>query len=254
MFRFRSVISFFLLSLAFLLSATIDAAEENLKIMTYNIRNGIGIDGTADLSRIADVIKRCDPDIVAVQEVDSMTNRSGKRDILAELGKQTGLNPIYCPAIDYDGGRYGIGMLCSVMPDSIIRLSLPGREEERAALIAIWPHIAVACTHLSLTPDDRDCGASMIADAIMPLMAGGREMIITGDFNADYNDPLFEMLQQTYQLRRPYGFQATYPSDTPTEMIDHFLISPDPGIINSVEVLNSQASDHRPLIVTINKK
>lgn len=79
--------------------------------MTYNIKNGYGMDDVRDPSRVASVIDRQGADIVAVQEVDSMTNRSGKRYVLGELAAQTAMYPVYAPAINYDGGKYGIGIL-----------------------------------------------------------------------------------------------------------------------------------------------
>ena len=38
--------------------------------MTYNIRGCVGADGKCEPSRVADVIRAVDPDVVALQEVD----------------------------------------------------------------------------------------------------------------------------------------------------------------------------------------
>ena len=51
---------------------------QDLRIMSYNIHNGMGLDGRRDLERIAAVILEVNPDIVALQEVDSVTERPGK--------------------------------------------------------------------------------------------------------------------------------------------------------------------------------
>ncbi len=138
---------------AILFSAIIPATgnAKSLKVMTYNIKNGFGMDDVRDPARIGTVIDKHMPDIVAVQEVDSMTNRSGKRYVLGELAAQTAMYPVYSPAIDYDGGKYGIGMLTKKKPMNIKRIALPGREEKRALLILEFEDYAVGCTHLSLT-------------------------------------------------------------------------------------------------------
>ena len=39
--------------------------------MTWNIHGGIGPDGLHDLERMLAVIRRADPDVLALQEVDS---------------------------------------------------------------------------------------------------------------------------------------------------------------------------------------
>ena len=117
------------------ISAPFHPQAQSLKVMTYNIKNGYGMDDVRDPARVGTVIDRQMPDVVAVQEVDSMTNRSGKRYVLGELGAATAMYPVYAPAIDYDGGKYGIGMLTREKPLSVTRLPLPGREEKRALII-----------------------------------------------------------------------------------------------------------------------
>src|SRR5688572_7821086 len=64
-----------------------------LRVMTYNIHIARGLDDKIDLQRIANVIKRADVDVVALQEVDVKTRRSGSDvDQLKELAKLTGMH------------------------------------------------------------------------------------------------------------------------------------------------------------------
>ena len=97
-----------LFSALFVLSAQ---AEDVLRLMTYNVRNANGMDGICNYQRVANVINNTRPDIVAIQELDSMTARSNRTDVLKELAERTQLHPCFAPAIDYDGGKYGIGIL-----------------------------------------------------------------------------------------------------------------------------------------------
>lgn len=55
-----------------------------LRMMSYNIHDGIGLDGKTDYNRIAGVISKWSPDVVAVQEVDSATQRAQRVDILRD--------------------------------------------------------------------------------------------------------------------------------------------------------------------------
>ena len=132
-----------------------DAERNTLRIMSYNIRNGRGMDEVTDLGRIADAICKVAPDVVAVQEVDSVTVRSGGIDVLRTLGERTLMFPTYAPAIDFDGGKYGVGMLSKEKPVSYRYIALPGREEERVLLWVEFERYIFCCTHLSLTPEDR---------------------------------------------------------------------------------------------------
>ena len=60
-----------------------DAERNTLRIMSYNIRNGRGMDEVTDLGRIADAICKVAPDVVAVQEVDSVTGNETTRLMIA---------------------------------------------------------------------------------------------------------------------------------------------------------------------------
>ena len=65
------------------------SARENntLRIMSYNVRNCNGLDKVVDFQRIADVINKACPDVVAVQELDSVTKRSKGRFVLRDLAE-----------------------------------------------------------------------------------------------------------------------------------------------------------------------
>ena len=67
----------------------------NLKVMSYSIRHGKGLDGKASLSRIAEVITKAQPDIVALQGVDRFMPRSGFRDQLKRLAKLLGMHACF---------------------------------------------------------------------------------------------------------------------------------------------------------------
>jgi endonuclease/exonuclease/phosphatase family metal-dependent hydrolase len=138
-----------------LLAVSTAFAQLNLKIMSYNVRNGKGMDGVHNLQRVADAINRSKADIVAVQELDSMTNRSGKKYVLGEIAALTNMHPEYFPAIEFNGGKYGIGILSKKKPISVKGYNLPGREEKRGILVAEFNQFLFACTHLSLTEEDR---------------------------------------------------------------------------------------------------
>lgn len=70
-------------------------------LMSYNVKNGTGMDGRRDYDRTARVIAEEKPDVVALQELDQGTIRSGGRDTLQELAARTTLTGTYAKAIDY---------------------------------------------------------------------------------------------------------------------------------------------------------
>ena len=86
--------------------------------MTYNLHNCIGMDNRRDYQRIADAIRQARPDVVALQELDSVTGRNGGIHALDTLRALTDMNGFFAAAIPYDGGSYGIGLLSQAPPTS----------------------------------------------------------------------------------------------------------------------------------------
>lgn len=75
-----------------------------LRVLSYNIHHGEGVDGKFDLERIAKVIQSVNPDLVALQEVDRNTTRASDVDQAQELAELTGMHMAYGKALDYQGG------------------------------------------------------------------------------------------------------------------------------------------------------
>ena len=194
-----------------------DAERNTLRIMSYNIRNGRGMDEVTDLGRIADAICKVAPDVVAVQEVDSVTGRSGGIDVLRTLGERTLMFPTYAPAIDFDGGKYGVGMLSKEKPVSYRYIALPGREEERVLLWVEFERYIFCCTHLSLTPEDR-----MLSLPILRREAASahKPLFIAGDWNATAHSPFITEISKDFQLLSNPK-QATFPASTPDSCLDY---------------------------------
>jgi endonuclease/exonuclease/phosphatase family metal-dependent hydrolase len=75
-----------------------------MKLVTYNIRFGLGMDQKTDLGRIAETVR--DADIVALQEVERFWKRSGMIDQPEILGKLLqDFYWVYCPAFDVDASE-----------------------------------------------------------------------------------------------------------------------------------------------------
>lgn len=105
----------FLFLLTALLALSVQA-QNTLRLMTYNIKNANGMDNVCNFQRIANVINNACPDVVAIQEVDSVTNRSHQKYVLGEIAERTQMHAFFAPAINYDGGKYGIGLLSKQTP------------------------------------------------------------------------------------------------------------------------------------------
>ena len=112
---------------------------DTVRILTYNIAHGLGADERINLERTARAISAALPDLVALQEVDSATQRTGNADQPARLAAFTRMDAYYFGrAMPYDGGAYGVAILSDLPVASFRTHALPAAEghEPRAVLEA----------------------------------------------------------------------------------------------------------------------
>ena len=57
-----------LLILAVLLMGVTTVEAQKLRVMSYNVKNGGGLDGIKDINRCGELVRKAQPDVVAVQD------------------------------------------------------------------------------------------------------------------------------------------------------------------------------------------
>ena len=238
----------FIFAALFIFSAQ---AQNTLKLMSYNIKNANGMDDVCNFQRIANVINNASPDVVAIQEVDSMTNRSGQKYVLGEIAERTQMHGYFAPAIDYDGGKYGIGLLTKQLPLRLQTLPLPGREEARTLILAEFADYIYCCTHMSLTEEDRMKSLELVKAF---TSSSTKPLFLAGDMNAEPETGFIKKLQKDFQiLSNPK--QHTFPAPDPKETIDYIATLKQNAkgfAVISAKVINEpMASDHRPILVEL---
>ena len=238
----------FIFAALFIFSAQ---AQNTLKLMSYNIKNANGMDDVCNFQRIANVINNASPDVVAIQEVDSMTNRSGQKYVLGEIAERTQMHGYFAPAIDYDGGKYGIGLLTKQLPLRLQTLPLPGREEARTLILAEFADYIYCCTHMSLTEEDRMKSLELVKAF---TSSSTKPLFLAGDMNAEPESGFIKELQKDFQiLSNPK--QHTFPAPDPKETIDYIATLKQNAkgfAVISAKVINEpMASDHRPILVEL---
>lgn len=240
-----------LLFTALLLCMASCSEPTHIRVMSYNVRNCTGLDKITDYQRIADIIKAAECEAVAIQELDSMTTRYEGQDMLKNLADLTGMYPTFAPSIDYQGGKYGIGMLTKEKPLSHRRVALPCRSEPRSLQIVELEKYYYCCTHLSLHAEDRETSISIIIDELSKL---DKPVIIAGDFNAEPEEKSMQEMAKHFHIfekNTPY----TFPADEPDIEIDYIALYSDKGAtaeVNEHTVIEAKVeSDHRPLVADI---
>ncbi len=232
---------------------------EKINVMTYNIHASRGMDKVFDAKRIATVINEQSPDLVALQEVDILTQRSGPTDILAVLMQETGMSGIFMKTFNYQGGEFGNAVLTRypIIDSKVYRL--PSREEYEPRLMMLVRCLSdrgdtIYFYNVHLDHHLKDSDRPQQADMIVESIDYNKNVILAGDFNCEPGSPSLSVIETT--LMRSFAKEASYPSDIPSRLIDHIFYSHDNGLrLCNVKVVDEKlASDHRPVVATLRIK
>ncbi|MBL9203188.1 MAG: endonuclease/exonuclease/phosphatase family protein, partial [Opitutaceae bacterium] len=218
--------------LALLAFATCSWAAQpvTLRVMSYNIHHGEGLDGRLDLERIARVITDAQADVVGLQEVDRGTERTQRRDLPAELARLTGLTVRFDRNIPHQGGDYGNAVLTRFpikrAKNTPLR-SFANGEQRGVQQLVLEIHgreVLFMNTHLDARRDPAEREHSATELRAIVQAAGAMPVILVGDFNAVPTAPSVAAIRPfltdswTVVNQEP-GF--TIPVKKPTRRIDY---------------------------------
>ncbi|WP_346238411.1 endonuclease/exonuclease/phosphatase family protein [Niabella insulamsoli] len=257
---------FYVSVIFFSLMAMPSSAQRSLKVMSYNIHhcNPPSKPDLIDVDAIAKAISKQQPDLVALQEVDVNTGRSGRIDEAVLLAQKTGMKAFYfAKAIDHDGGDYGVAILSKYPLSETQTFRLPmdsatkGERRVLAQAVVTLPNgqkIIFASTHLDAQkqPTNR-----LLQIEAINKISGGYKLpyIIGGDFNAEQHSEVIKILDKKF-VRTCSDCKPTIPVINPRKAID-FLAFKRGGhfkVIHHEVVDESYASDHLPIVAQLELK
>ena len=235
-------------------------SAQPLRVMSYNIHHGEGLDKKLDLARIAKVILDAKADLVGLQEVDRGVERTQKRDLPAELAQLTGLHVAFENNHSYQGGEYGNAILTRLptkhVKNTHFKMLRPG--EQRGVLQVVLEvngrEVLFMNTHIDYRPDDAERLMNVAELKAIVAGAGQRPVILVGDFNATPESrtitSLRAFLSDTWELVGQ-GAGFSIPVKKPAKRIDYVWITQAAVEPLRIEVLRSEASDHLPVLAEL---
>lgn len=234
-----------------------------LRVMSYNVHVGIGMDKRLDLRRVAEVIRRERPDLVGLQEIDRGTERTGRVDQIAELARLTGMHHAFAPNLNFQGGWYGVAILSRfpLLATEHARFQRR-REAERRGYLRVDVEIgkrpvSFVTTHLDYQHDDnRLFETEQLLKAVSGVTV---PLVIAGDFNDEPVGRSYRLMLSRFADAWAAGGAAgaglTYPADVPRKRIDYIFHAPlERTRTHRAWVVESTASDHRALVAEIELK
>jgi endonuclease/exonuclease/phosphatase family metal-dependent hydrolase len=225
-------------------------------VLAYNVHHGEGMDDRLDLERIAALISEVDPDLVTLQEIDSVTSRTDGVDQAAELARLTGLRAVFGRFMPYQGGAYGMALLSRWPISESANHRLPDGAEPRSAVTATVRSpttgrgLRLVGIHFYRTAVERLAQAttleSLLGEDTIPT-------ILAGDFNSTPDSEVMVHLSKGWEVIGKGADHLTFPSYGPEREIDFVLLQPrDRFEVVSQRLLDEPvASDHRPVLVDI---
>ena len=232
---------------------------QKFTLMSFNILHCAGMDGKLDIERTAAAIKRENPRFAGLCEVDWNTVRTGKVDQPRELARLTGMHATFGPAINLQGGKYGVAMLSRDKPLSSRQIPLPGKEP-RTLLLVEFPDCTVGVTHLSVSAAaERVESVALIREAIGPKPE--KPVFIMGDWNARPQSDVLTAMRKFLTVisdetgRTFHGRPVKGPEKEQEFCIDYIAVdsahAPGWKVVERKTIADEITSDHKPIVVTV---
>jgi endonuclease/exonuclease/phosphatase family metal-dependent hydrolase len=240
--------------------APVPVAKRTLRVMTYNIHVGVGMDKKLDLPRIAEVINHEHPDLVGLQEVDRGVKRTEGKDEIVELAGLTRMQYAFAHNLDFQGGQYGVAILSRFPIRNIDHRKFENkREAERRGMIRVEVEcggqlVNFVTTHLDYQYED---GRVFETEQLLKFLEDVQgPIILVGDLNDEPIGGAYKLLLGSFKdawlESRTKAVGLSYPADKPVKRIDYVFYRGGERInTEKAWVIDTLASDHVPVVVEL---
>lgn len=223
----------------------------NLKVLTFNIHNGINRHGKYNLEQTAEFLKLIKPDLAGLQEVSRFWSlKTNYQDMVGFLAEQLGMYPAFSPTLKRRCQSFFGNLILSKYP--LINTwteILPGNLEPRNYLAvqvqAGGVRVNFLTTHLGLSDSERLVQINRIAGFGIQL---GSPLIITGDFNQGPDDPGMALIKSNWIKHDPTPRRGTLRLSNGQLGPEIDLIFSSPNLVlKTLKVYENELSDHLPV-------
>ena len=231
-----------------------EGTARQVRAITWNIHGGVGADRRYDLGRVAALIRSHQPDLIALQEVDSR-GRDPSHLPLADFKGTLGEHAAEARTIVAEDGHYG-HVLISRWPMEDVHLHdiSVSRREPRCAIEATvntaQGSFRVVATHLGLGLGERRRQVAKLVElARRPAVAGAPAgLLMLGDFN-DWHGHVRRALTE---LAPAWTRLRTFPARRPIFKFDRIFCRPKGALSRCWTDGRARiASDHLPVIADL---
>ena len=233
--------------------------SHTIRVVTYNVHRGRGLDGRTKPDRIAAVLQDIDADVVALQEVVGIGPRHGGH--AEAFGAALGMGWVMAPTRQLWSHQFGNLVLSRFSVVHQVRYNLSWKTCEPRGCMCVDLDLGGVILHLfnvhfGTAILERRVQAERLVGIVSDRRVTGTKVVL-GDFNEWTRGPASALLSQRLQgidvsahLRR----RRTYPGIFPMVHLDHIYYQGDVEV-EKVELVRTRraliASDHLPLVATL---
>jgi len=230
-----------------------------VRVATYNIHSGRGLDGRTRLERIAAVLARIDADIIALQEVVGASPL--KPGQAAELGAALGMGWVMAPTRHQRTALFGNVVLTRFPVRHHVQYDLTWKTCEHRGVQRVDVGLEDDTlhfynVHLGTSLMERRNQAARLATLVHDRRVVGPKIVL-GDFNewarGIAKDVLAERLQ-SIDLSKHLSRRRTYPGIFPILHLDHIYYEGQVEVLKVTlprDRMALMASDHLPLVADL---
>jgi endonuclease/exonuclease/phosphatase family metal-dependent hydrolase len=230
-----------------------------MRIVTYNIHKGRGMDGRTSIKRIAAVLGELDADIVALQEIFSACDsHEGQVEALASA---LGLKPVFGCTRHHRERPYGNAILTRWPILKWKEMDISWQHRERRGCIRADLHTPNGALHIfnihmgtSYFERRHQVRSLLSSRQLHEDLSGPR--VLVGDFNEWIKGLTTRMLSEKFEslnLELHIRKRRSYPGLLPMMHLDHIYFE-RPLRVEKAELVRTRlsriASDHLPLTAT----
>lgn len=226
-----------------------------LRVMSYNIHSGVGVDGVRDYGRIGRFLVAHGADVVLLQEVDTRSLDGRSEEHMARLCAEEHFRLLPSPAVYTSEGWFGNGVLTRfpVIFNQSIDVSQFGRQPRNIQEVILNTDeglLYLLNTHKGLRAIERREQINRLGRHLQKARA--IPTVVGGDFNEW--QLLSPRLHKLNEILVPVRLKATFPTSFPVFRLDRFWA--DPGtMVRSAQVVRTFESriysDHYPIEMVI---
>ena len=213
------------------------ASPDTIKVLTYNIQDGVDAIGRRNFDGQLGVLRQEQPDIVGLQESDTARITGGNADEVRFMASRLGYHSYYGPKTAT--GTFGIALLSRYPIEEARTFYLWSKGEQTAVIearvVVGTMKLRVFVTHLG------NYGPIAQQRDVLKHVPGERPVILMGDFNFTSDSEQYAITTALLEDSERTARDAGQPGGG--EVIDHIFVSPGTEVLQYRHV-GGKNSDH----------